>query len=106
KSKEKMRFDNFERLVGQRGAVDADLAPHSPRRMSQRVLNRCSRQPLDAPVTERAAGCREHHSPDLRRRMSSDALQYGAVLTVDRNNFARSGSTRLPDQIARNNQCL
>src|SRR6185295_10626931 len=99
KSEQKMGLDDFERLVGERCAVDGDLASHSPRRVSQRVLDRRRRQPLDTPVAKRTARSSQHNTPNLRGRMTGDALQDRAVLTVDGNHFAGAGIAGLPHQI-------
>ena len=39
KTEEEVRLDYFERLVGECRAIDGDLSPHPPRRMTQRILD-------------------------------------------------------------------
>src|SRR3954465_13553246 len=106
KSKEKMRLDDFQRLVGERGAVDGDLASHPPGRVPQRVFHGGCRQALGAPVTKRPARSGEHHSLHLRCWMSGDALEYRAVLAVDRDDFTGAGDAGLPDKISSDDQRL
>src|SRR6185436_14446510 len=99
KSEQKMGLDDFERLIGESRAVDGDLASHSPRRVSQRVLDRRRRQPFDAPVAKRTTRGGQHDATNLRRRMTGDALQDRAVLAVNGNYFARARRAGLPHQI-------
>ena len=40
KTEQKMRFDDFERLVSQGRAIDGDLATHLPGWVSERILDR------------------------------------------------------------------
>src|SRR5712671_5106347 len=101
-----MRFDHLERLVGEGGAVDRNLAPHLPGWMTERVLHGGGRQSLRAPATKGAARRREDDAAHGRRRMPGDALKDRAVLAVHRNDFARSGRANLPHQISRDDERL
>src|SRR5438552_2295322 len=97
---QEVRFDHLECLVGEGRTVDRDLPSHAPGRMAQCIIYCRRRESLNAPVTERAAGSSEHNATNLRRRMSSNALENRAMLAVDRDNFPRSSSARVPYEIA------
>src|SRR6185437_13713008 len=101
-----MRFDYFERLVGERRAIDGDLAPHSPRRVTQRILHCRPRELRVAPVAEWSAGSGEHHPTQLRCRMAGDALQDRAVLAVHGDDLARARRARPPDEVAGDDESL
>src|SRR2546423_9903048 len=103
---EKVRLDYFERLVGERRAVDGDLATHLPRWMSQRVFDGGLCELLFAPATERPTRRSQHNSSHLRCGVTCDALQNRAVLAIYRNDLAASGCARLLNYIAGNDQCF
>src|SRR5712692_916673 len=100
KAKQKMCFDDFEGLVGERRAVDGDLAAHLPGRVPQGIIHTRRRESLRAPAAEWSARRGEHDSTDGRRRVSGDALKDGAVLAVNGNDLACSRGTRLPHQVS------
>src|SRR5207237_7741003 len=102
KPEQEMSFDYLERLVGECRAIDGDLASHSPRRMTKRVIYSRGGESLGAPVPERSAGRGEHDTPNLRCRMSGDALEDRAVLAVDGHHFTRPRCARLPHEVAGN----
>src|SRR5688572_787818 len=64
-TEQEMRLDDLERLVGERRAVDGDLSSHSPRRMTEGVIDRGPLQTLARPVAKRAARCRENDATHL-----------------------------------------
>ena len=49
-AEQEVRLDDLERLVGERRAVDGDLASHAPGRMPQRVLERRVLELLGGPL--------------------------------------------------------
>src|SRR2546428_6553793 len=106
KPEQEMRFDYLERFVGERRAVDGDLAPHTPGWMAQRIIDRRCRESLNGPVAEWPSRSGQHDSTNLRRRMSGNALENRAVLAVDRDDFAKPLSARVSYQITRDNESL
>src|SRR6266566_8984382 len=101
-----MGFDDFERLVDERGGIDRDLLAHRPGRMFERFGHRRARDPLGAPGAERAARRGENEPRELGRPAPRHALQDGAVLGIDRDDFAAALTRRLGDQLARHDQRL
>src|SRR6266566_863401 len=99
-----MGFDDFERLVDERGGIDRDLLAHRPGRMFERFGHRRARDPLGAPGAERAARRGENEPRELGRPAPRHALQDGAVLGIDRDDFATALTRRLRDQLARHHQ--
>src|SRR6266404_1898853 len=101
-----MGFDDFERLVDERGGIDRDLLAHRPGRMFERFGHRRTRDPLGTPGAERAARRGENEPRELGRPAPRHALQDGAVLGIDRDDFAAALTRRLGDQLARHDQRL
>src|SRR5687767_9644286 len=93
-SEEEVCLDDLERLVGQRRAVDRDLAPHAPGRVLQGVGERGILQLPAAPLTKGSARRRDDESSHLPRWTAGDALEYRAVLAVDRNQLSSTALRR------------
>src|SRR2546422_2418816 len=89
-----MGFDDFERLVDERGGIDRDLLAHRPGRMLERFGHRRARDPLGTPGAERAARRGENEPRELGRPAPRHALQDGAVLGIDRDDFAAALTRR------------
>src|SRR5512141_2974492 len=87
-SEKEMRLDDFECLVGERRAVDGDLASHRPRWMSPRLGQRRFFQLVVAPTADRAARCGENYSAHIGRGATTDTLKDCTVLAVYRNDLA------------------
>src|SRR5207237_2430894 len=68
KPEQEMSFDYLERLVGECRAIDGDLASHSPRRMTKRVIYSRGGESLGDTVAERSAGRGSPHTTHLRTR--------------------------------------
>ena len=58
--KEPVRFDDFQTLVHQAGAVDGDLAAHLPSGVTQRFGQGGVGGALGAPCAKRTTACGEH----------------------------------------------
>src|SRR5688572_28301340 len=99
-----MCFDDLERFVGECGTVDGDLSTHPPRGVPQRILNGRVSEALSAPIAKRSTRCSEDDPFHLRARMTGNALENRAVLAVDGNDLARSGSACLSHQVPRDNE--
>jgi hypothetical protein len=69
-----MRLDYFERLVRKRRAIDGDLAPHLPCRMSERVGDSRLSDLVGVPFAKRAARRGENHASNFNAGTTTDAL--------------------------------
>gem|GEM_PF-6751358 len=90
----KMRFNNFQRFVGERCAIDRDLAAHRPGRMLQRIGKRRAGNLIGTPGAKRTAARRDHESPDITAIAPSEALQNRRMLTVHGNDLTTTAFTR------------
>src|SRR6266446_1771029 len=74
--------------------------------MLERFGHRRARDPFGTPGAERAARRGENEPRELGRPAPRHALQDGAVLGIDRDDFAAALTRRLGDQLARHDQGL
>ena len=93
-AEQKVRLDDLERLVGQRGAVDGDLAAHLPRRMPERVLERRALELLGVHWRNGPPDAVMITPPHFDARPAGDALKNRAVLAVDRERSRRRPSAQ------------
>ena len=83
---EPLRLDDLKALVDERGRVDRDLLPHIPRRMREDLRLRRADERLALLAAERAARTGQEQLLDRLALLALQALEKGAVLTVDRQN--------------------
>ena len=104
--KEPAGLDDLQPLVDQGRGVDRDLGAHGPGGVLEGVFGPDVLQFLRGPSAEGAARCRE---PDLRdpvARLSVEALENGAVLTVDRQDGDSLFGRQRHDDMPRGDQGL
>src|SRR5688572_28893495 len=87
-AEQKMRFDDFQRLVGERCTIDRDLGTHVPRWMPQRILARDVFELSARMIAERTARSRKNQTSNFFIMSAAQALQNCAVLAVNRNELA------------------
>src|SRR5687768_11264340 len=97
-AEQKMGFDDFERLVGQRGAIHGNLAAHPPGRMLKRISEGRALEPLAGPPAKGTARRGEHESPHLGRRTTGETLKNRAVFAIHRHELATTTPARLGDE--------
>ena len=103
-AEEEVRLDHLERLVGQRCAVDGDLASHRPGRVIQRVLPRGVGDALPRPGAKRAAARRDEQAAHVAARTRAEALEDRRVLTVDGDDLSATLRARGGRQLAGDHQ--
>src|SRR5438445_8912228 len=79
-------FDHFQALVKQRGRIDGDLTDHQPGRMFQGAFDSDAREICFWRGPKRTTRSGEPKPPDRTGVFAIQALKYGRVLAIHRQN--------------------
>ena len=105
-AEEPLGLDHLKAFVHHRCAVDGDFGPHLPGRMAQRVGAGHLLQLFVRYVSERAARCREQQFFHRVVALAHQALEYGRVLAVNRDDGCTVLRREFIDQLSSHHQCL
>src|SRR5262249_47950000 len=77
-------FDDFQRLVHERGGIDGDFGAHTPGGMIQGFVHSDSGQVRGFPTANRSSAGSQYDAFDLIGSSGLHRLENGAVFTIDR----------------------